>query len=111
MSDLNINSVSNTNKVSGTDQEQKNNKQVENKKQAKQSIFIGDKNGNGIIDRNDFSDSRSWRAVLIRGLSGKSWSGNEKRISDYTYQYESRHVVQEQNSVKTDTVPKGKIEQ
>ena len=100
MSYLNINSISNTDKVSGTDQDQKNNKQVENKKQANQSIFIGDKN--------DFSDDRSWRTVLVRGLSGKSWSGNEKRVSDYTYQYESRHVEQKQNSVKTDTVPKEK---
>lgn len=108
MSYLNINSINNTDKVSGTDQDQKNNKQVENKKQANQSIFIGDKNGNGIIDRNDFSDDRSWRTVLVRGLSGKSWSGNEKRVSDYTYQYESRHVEQEQNSIKTDTVPKEK---
>lgn len=57
-------------------------------KDMNKSIFAGDKDGDGRISRNDFSDARSWNMVLARGLAGMSWEGNESRVSDYTAQYE-----------------------
>lgn len=87
----NINQTGSTNAANFSKQE---NIQKPDKQKMNQSIFSGDKDGDGRISRNDFKnyDARAWNSIVARGLSGKSWSGLGQMVEDLVAQFEKKNT-------------------
>lgn len=103
---MTMSSINGANQVKFAQSKSDGVKKNEDKGKKNELIFSGDKNGNGIIDRDDFSDARSWVSVLARGLANRPWKGNEDRVKFYTDQYEDTNTKTDNanNKNKRDTL-------